>query len=74
MKTFHYPKGNIAKQVLTVGELLDALSRFPRDMPVLAEWEGQYMPLGARMITVPYGCGVPDESCECLIVDAEMDV
>lgn len=73
MKEFHYPKGNVAIRALTVGELIDALARYPREMPVLAEWEGQKAPLGFFMDIAPFFAGVPAERCDCLIIDAESD-
>lgn len=49
MKTYNYPHGKPAKTVLTVGELIERLSQHPADMPVVAEWEDQRMPLGFIM-------------------------
>ena len=40
MKTFHYPLGHVAGITMTVGELIDKLNSYPKEMPVLAAWEG----------------------------------
>lgn len=73
MKTFHYKHGNVALRALTVGELQALLAQYPTDMPVLAEWEGQRMPIGVHHSTEPFSVGVDAERCECLVLDAEND-
>ena len=71
MKIFHYPLGHEAQRFLTVGELMAKLAEYPQDMPVLAEWESQRMPLGFNISKENYHCGIEAEACECLVLDAE---
>lgn len=73
MKTFHYAHGRPARTTLTVGELQALLAQYPADMPVLAEWEGQRMPLGLHHEVERYSAGVDEERCDCLVLDAEND-
>ena len=73
MKEFHSDRGLVWKKALTVGELMEKLSQHPADMPVLAEWEGQLMPLGFHAQVEPHHWGVPSEMCGCLILNAEYD-
>lgn len=73
MKTFRYPLGHAALSTLTVGELLSLLAKYPHDMPVLAAWEGQLMPLGVFSEVREHDAGFPADRCQCLILDAEYD-
>lgn len=71
MKTFHWPHGGRSKTVLTVAELQELLAKYPPDMPVMAEWEGQFMPLAMSSKVESCTAGFPGEECDCLILDAE---
>ncbi len=42
MKEFYYQDGRVSGRTLTVGELIETLSKHPLDIPVFAEWEGVY--------------------------------
>jgi len=43
MKEFRYSHGLSAVKTVTVAELIEALSAYPSDMPVLATWEGVHV-------------------------------
>lgn len=70
MKTFRYPKGHLAGEALTVGELKEILSSHPEDMPVLATWEGCLVFVNKTEVDdiTHYH---EDDNCKCLIIDAD---
>lgn len=73
MKTFRYPLGHIHYKALTVEELIERLSAYPKDMPVLAEWEG--VCTGSEDWTfyteINFNGGMTEDACDVLILDVE---
>jgi len=71
MKTFRYELGHKALATMTVAELRAKLAEFPDDMPVLARWEGQRMPVGCEFEVEGFSAGFDADRCECLVIDVE---
>ena len=75
MKRFRYAheKFDIG-QTMTVTELCAKLSEFPKEMPVLAAWEGIYTFFSPKNFEVKrYAGGAihPDDGCECVVIDVD---
>jgi len=72
MKEFRYAKGHKAGETMTVGELVEALSNYPNDMPVMAGWEGvcAYVD-SANFEVVCVDKGHEGDQEECLVIDVE---
>lgn len=71
MKTFHYKLGHKAFHTMTVGELRAKLSEYPDDMPVLATWEGQRMPIEQHFWIEEFHTGAEADRCDCLVIDVD---
>lgn len=70
MKTFRYPLGHEAGKTLTVGELMEALTDYPYDMPVMAQWEGVNAFVDNESFSVETVTkGHDEDKCECLVID-----
>jgi len=69
MKTFYYSNGVKRGETLTIKELREGLAKYPDDMPVMAEWEGHYVPVKMGCEGIVYE-GNGDE-IEALILDAD---
>lgn len=57
---------------MTVGELIDKLNSYPKEMPVLAAWEGietTFKP--DRFEVTSYTMRIESEREECLIIDVD---
>lgn len=72
MKKFRYELGHEAGETLTVGELVDKLSEYPSDMPVISTWERVYTFIGNDDFSTEYFHKGEQEDRElCLIIDAD---
>ena len=73
MKIFHYCHGAKSKQTMTVSELIDALSQYPNDMPVIPTYESVTGCFEPDEISVRkgYHTGVKTEACDVLLIDVE---
>ena len=70
MKTFRYERGHVAGSTMTVKELRLALSEFPDDMPVMAEWEGCHAYIERdKLVVATVGKGCAADECEALVID-----
>ena len=70
MKTFRYGKGHVAGSTVTIGEFIDILTKFPKEMPLLAEWEGCHAFITSEDLAVEKtGKGHLEDECECLIIN-----
>lgn len=70
MKTFRYTLGHKAGTTVTVGELIDALSDYAHNMPVMAQWEGVDAFVRKENFSVKHvDKGHDDDACDCLIID-----
>jgi hypothetical protein len=60
-------------KTMTVGELQDFLNAYPKDMPVMATWEGVAAMIEPENFSVVSGFhkGFEEEACDCLVVDVE---
>ncbi len=58
---------------MTVGELQNFLDAYPKDMPVMATWEGVAAMIEPQNFLVESGFhkGLEDEACDCLLIDVE---
>ena len=59
------------KQTPTVGELMDLLSQFDRDLPVAYTWEGQVLPVDLGSIQLEVGG--KNLAGPVVLLDAETD-
>lgn len=66
-KVFRYPLGHVHFTAPTVSELVEFLSQFPADMPVVVGWEGTIHSLTHPKVHEYDGC-------EVLEFDAEYDI
>lgn len=71
MKTFRWAHGGTRFSTMTIGELKSLLSKYPDDIPVLAEWEGQFMPLDPDVKIVPYDPGFEADRADCLVINVD---
>ncbi len=72
MKTLRNIEGEIRYKTLTVRELIQKLSKFHPDMPVLTTWEGIYVSIGPGDICIEKIEYIhPADDQECLTIDAE---
>ena len=72
MKLFRYPLGHEAGQTLTVKELIEKLSEYPMDMPVMAEWEGVVAYIRPENFSNFFvDKGLAEDRCLCLVIDVE---
>jgi hypothetical protein len=69
-KTFRYKLGHEAGKTLTVGGLMEALTQFPYDMPVFAQWESCNGFIDVENFSIEKVTkGHEDDECECLVID-----
>ncbi len=68
MVTFQFKSGLPAMSTMTVGELIEELKSYERDMPVLATWEGQLQALDAQFFAVDK---VGENDTDALVIDVE---
>lgn len=72
MKKFRYGLGHDAGETLTVGELIDKLSSYPKDMPVISTWESIHTFIGNDDFSTKYFHMGKQDDCEmCLIIDVD---
>lgn len=69
MKVFRYSESNEAGKTITVKEMIEALSKYPDDMPVLATWEGIHTFIDGEFKTESYTSGFEKDRELCLIID-----
>jgi hypothetical protein len=68
VKTFLYPNLKVAGSTMTAKELIDILSTFPCDIPVMVSWEGCSAYLSEYSVE-RISKGGPD-GCDVLLFDA----
>lgn len=69
MKVFKNYTGQIYDSTLTVAEMMEKLSHYPPDLPVMAEWDGINTCFdfdGFEVKFVTYG---DSKNFECLVID-----
>ena len=54
MATLKYKLGHAWGQALTIGELIDLLSKTDPNRFVFAEWEGQMVPVGSAKVVAAH--------------------
>ena len=73
MKAFRYKLGHVAGETMTVGELMAELAKFPADMPILYEWEGQHVMAKPDRVATEDDIhwGEKEDACTCLVINAD---
>lgn len=72
MKTFRYEDGHVANITMTVGELIEKLTGYPRDMPVLATWENIKTVFDPANFSVEsFATGHEEDRAMCLIIGVD---
>ena len=70
MKTLRFKGGKPAGETMTVGELQAALTAYPPDMPVFAEWEGVLAFIHTKNMGIEVAqAGHPDDADLALVID-----
>lgn len=74
MHKFRYQLGHTAFETATVAELVEALQKFPPDMPVLATWEGVVVPFKSMSqleMAKDFHMGQEDDKRDVLMLDVD---
>lgn len=70
MKEFRYSTEVLAGNTVTVKELMEALSKYPEDMPVMATWEGVHAFIDPELFSVEVvSKGHKEDDCDCLVIN-----
>lgn len=71
MKTFRYRPGHIAKQTMTVGELIAMLQVHSPETPVLVAYEGVHAGIDPTSLAIEhdYHYGNKEDACDVLLID-----
>lgn len=70
-KSFRYRLGHVDFSTATVGDMIEFLSQFPSEMPMVATWEGIHTAIKFDRVESGFNRGHEDDSCDTLIFDAD---